>query len=107
MRGRERHRAAEMLRQPIHKSTRNRLIALLAILMVGGYLFLPRLAAAADPYSSISPESQDGRDIQLLYKIIFWIALFVFIGVQGAIVFTVMKYRRRHEEDERPQQMIL
>ena len=43
-------------------------------------LILPGIAAAADnPYSTLTPKSEDANDIQLLYKIIFWIALIVFI----------------------------
>jgi len=77
----------------------------MVVMVMAGIALLPKLAAAADPYSSISPESQDNRDIILLYKIIFWIALVVFIGVQGAIVFTVMKYRQRREDEPRPEQI--
>lgn len=69
-------------------------------------LILPGIAAAADnPYSTLTPKSEDANDIQLLYKIIFWIALIVFIGVQAAIVITVMKYRRRHDDEPRPAQI--
>ncbi|HQY32293.1 MAG TPA: cytochrome c oxidase subunit II, partial [Thermomicrobiales bacterium] len=65
---------------------------------------LPRIASAENPYSSITPKSQDADDIQLLYKIIFWIALAAFIGVQAAVVFTVMRYRQRHADEPRPEQ---
>jgi cytochrome c oxidase subunit 2 len=68
-------------------------------------LLLPRLAAADDVYSTISPESKDGRDIQFLYKLIFWLALIVFVGVQMAIVYSVLRYRRRYENEPRPEQI--
>jgi cytochrome c oxidase subunit II len=106
MRGRERHEAENVLSQPMKRSTRNRLVALLSMAFLGGMLLLPRLVGAADdPYSSISPESEDARDIQFLYKIIFWLALIVFIGVQMAIVWSVLRYRRRHENEPRPPQI--
>ena len=100
MRGRERQRA------PIQKSTRNRLVVLLSMALMGAMLLLPSVAAAADDvYSTISPESKDGRDIQFLYKLIFWLALFVFVGVQLAIVYSVLRYRRRYESEPRPEQI--
>ncbi len=105
MRGREPQRVQTALKQPMHKSTRNRLVFLLSLSLLGGMLALPKLASAADPFSTLSPKSEDGRDIQFLYKIIFWIALFVFIGVQAAIVWTVLRYRRRSEDEARPEQI--
>jgi cytochrome c oxidase subunit 2 len=105
MRGRDRQRAHTVARQPIRTSTRVRLFVLASVLILGGMFVLPDLAAAFDPYSTLSPESKDARDIQFLYKVIFWIALAVFIGVQIAIVMTVLKYRRRHEDEPRPKQI--
>jgi len=55
------------------------------------------------PYSHISPQTEKANDIQTLYKIIFWAALIVFIGVQAAILYTALRFRRRNEE--RPQQV--
>ncbi|MDQ2683025.1 MAG: cytochrome c oxidase subunit II, partial [Chloroflexota bacterium] len=78
---------------------------MLAITLVAGLFVLPQLASAADPYSSVSPRSDEARDIQFLYKIIFWLALVVFIGVQAAIVWTVLRYRRRSENEARPEQI--
>lgn len=105
MRGRERQSARDVLKQPMYRSTRNRLVVLLSVIMVGGMMLLPRLASASDPFSTLSPKSDEARDIQFLYKLIFWIALFVFIGVQAAIVWTVLRYRRRSEDEERPEQI--
>ena len=68
-------------------------------------LFLPGLVSAENPFSTLSPESEDGRDIQFLYKLIFWIALVVFVGVQIAIVMAALKYRRRSEDEPRPEQI--
>jgi cytochrome c oxidase subunit 2 len=55
------------------------------------------------PYSTISPQTGKTEDIQWLYQIIFWAALIVFIGVQMAIVYTVIRFRRRG--DARPAQI--
>jgi cytochrome c oxidase subunit 2 len=77
----------------------------MSMALMGVMLLLPRLAAADDVYSQISPESKDGRDIQFLYKLIFWLALIVFVGVQAAIVYSVLRYRRRYENEPRPEQI--
>ena len=105
MRGREQQRARAVLGQPSVRSTRSRLFVLLSLALLGGMMLLPRLAGAEDVYSTLSPESSDARDIQFLYKIIFWLALVVFIGVQLAIVYTVLRYRRRREDEPRPAQI--
>jgi cytochrome c oxidase subunit 2 len=66
------------------------------------------LAACGDDtsrYSSISPRSDVADDIQGIYKLIFWLALVVFIGVQFAIVYTALRYRRRKEDGTRPPQI--
>jgi len=66
------------------------------------------LAACGDdkaPYSTISPRSSIASEIQGIYHLIFWIALVIFIGVQFAIVYSVMKFRRRKESDARPPQV--
>lgn len=66
------------------------------------------LAACGDDtsrYSSLSPRSDVTDDIQGIYKLIFWLALVVFIGVQFAIVYTALRYRRRKEDGVRPPQI--
>lgn len=105
MRGRMRQSVGDVLRPPTRNSTRTRLVILLTAFMLTGMLAVPRLAAAANPFTTLSPESEDGRDIQFLYKLIFWIALIVFVGVQAAIVWTVVRYRRRSEDEARPEQI--
>jgi cytochrome c oxidase subunit 2 len=46
------------------------------------------------PYSTTSPASPTADDIQDLYKLVFWLALVVFVGVQFAIVYTALRFRR-------------
>ena len=76
------------------------------LLLMAAALLLPRLVFAQDdPYTQITPKSPEADQIQTLYKIIFWLALAVFIGVQAAIVYTVMRYRRRGDTDKRPVQV--
>ncbi|HEU0116438.1 MAG TPA: cytochrome c oxidase subunit II [Thermomicrobiales bacterium] len=56
------------------------------------------------PYSTIAPQSDRANDIQWLYSIVFWASLVVFVLVQAAIVYTIVRFRRR-SEDERPEQI--
>ena len=92
---------ARLGRSPVYRGlTVGALMAMVAAVM------LPRLVAAQeDPYTQITPKSDIADDIQFLYKIVFWLALLVFIGVQMVIVWTVLRYRRRGDSDERPVQV--
>jgi cytochrome c oxidase subunit II len=76
------------------------LAVLLAIVLAGcgGMQIAPD-----QPYSHISPANGKAEDIQWLYQIIFWAALVVFVLVQFAIVYTVLKFRRRN--NDRPVQV--
>jgi len=69
---------------------------------------LVALAACTDdysPYSSLSPRSSAAEDIHGVYKLVFWMALVVFIGVQFAIAYVALRYRRRSEDETRPPQI--
>ncbi|MGH2532649.1 MAG: cytochrome c oxidase subunit II [Thermomicrobiales bacterium] len=66
------------------------------------------LAACGDDnsfYTTISPRTETADDIQFLYKVIFFMSLVVFVGVQAAIVYTVLRFRRRSDDDARPEQV--
>ena len=78
-----------------------RVLSLLAVVVVLGLLLAG--CGANQPYSTIDPKSDRAADIQGLYRIIFWGALIVFIGVQAAIVYVVLRFRRRNED--RPEQV--
>ncbi|MDQ3541836.1 MAG: cytochrome c oxidase subunit II [Chloroflexota bacterium] len=57
------------------------------------------------PYTTISPASPIADDIQSLYKLVFWLALVVFVGVQFAIVYTALRFRRMKHSPTRPPQV--
>src|SRR3954470_4830722 len=72
--------------------------------LAGAMILLSGCSAIGDqPYTSINPMTGKADDIQTLYKIIFFAALIVFIGVQVAIGYTVVRFRRRGEA--RPEQV--
>jgi cytochrome c oxidase subunit 2 len=57
------------------------------------------------PYSTTSPASPTADDVQSLYKLVFWLALVVFVGVQFAIVYTALRFRRTKNSATRPPQV--
>ncbi|HYH12401.1 MAG TPA: cytochrome c oxidase subunit II [Thermomicrobiales bacterium] len=57
------------------------------------------------PYSTTSPASPGAEDIHSLYKLVFWLALVVFVGVQFAIVYTALRFRRTRNARRRPAQI--
>ena len=80
----------------------SRLVPMLAL--VGVVVLLSGCGSeVVQPYSHITPQTDKAEDIQTLYKITFWAALIVFIGVQTAILYTALRFRRRNED--RPEQV--
>ncbi len=57
------------------------------------------------PYTTTSPASPTAESIHSLYKLVFWLALIVFIGVQFAIVYTALRFRRTRIARRRPAQI--
>src|SRR4051812_41664029 len=49
--------------------------------------------------------TKEGRDIHSLYLITFWLAVIVFIGVEGAILWCVLRYRRKPKDNTLPPQI--
>jgi len=60
---------------------------------------------ATKPYTTVSPASDTADDVQSLYILVFWLALVVFVGVQFAIVYIALKYRRTTPARQRPPQV--
>ena len=80
----------------------SRLVPMLAL--VGVVVLLSGCGSeVVQPYSHITPQTEKANDIQTLYKITFWAALIVFVGVQAAILYTALRFRRRNED--RPEQV--
>lgn len=57
------------------------------------------------PYTTTTPASTTADDIHSLYKLVFWLSLIVFVGVQFAVVYLSMRYRRRKSDAKRPPQV--
>ena len=71
-------------------------IAVVAVFFLAG-------CGESQPYSTTTPRTPKADDIQWLYKILFWAALVVFVGVQAVIVYTALRFRRKN--DDRPPQV--
>ncbi len=78
----------------------------LGMLAISALLVLAACGPDVDkPYSTTSPASTPADDIQGLYKLIFWLSLIVFVGVQFAIVYVSLRYRRKKSDTRRPPQI--
>ena len=64
---------------------------LLVMLLLGGCLFPP------------TPETTQAKDVFTLYVVVFIMGAVVFFGVEGAIVYSIIRYRRR--DDRLPDQL--
>lgn len=61
-------------------------------------LSLPRIAAAQAP-SPLDPASPNAALIANLYWIVFWMSLAVFVLVEGLLIYSAIRFRRRSDSD--------
>ncbi|UCG41370.1 MAG: cytochrome B, partial [Acidimicrobiia bacterium] len=54
---------------------------------------------------SLAPEGPIAEDLAGLYWLVFWIAAVIFVLVQGGLVYTIIKYRARKDDDAEPKQI--
>lgn len=85
-----------------HLFTRHRRWLVLGLLLIA--VLIPTTAAFADPPSPMLPASTEATIIRDLYTIVFWVAVGVFVIVEGLLVYSVIRFRRR-EPDEIPVQL--
>ena len=106
MNGRSDNGMAETTRPTVNRKGFMRRVLSLGALAVVALTILAACGPEVDkPYSSISPASPSAEDIQSLYKLVFWLALIVFVGVQFAIVYTALRFRRTRTARKRPVQI--
>jgi cytochrome c oxidase subunit 2 len=79
--------------RPEPSSLRRRLVAALLLATVGSLVFAS--GAFADFFTPESGGSPNADQIDSLYKIILYIAIVVFVVVEGALLYSVVKFRAR------------
>jgi cytochrome c oxidase subunit 2 len=75
---------------------RRRVFALALAASVGGALALAT-GASADLFTPESGGSPNANDIDTLYKIILAVAVVIFVGVEGMLVYSLVKFRVRKD----------
>jgi cytochrome c oxidase subunit 2 len=79
---------------PTHSRTRRRVFAIAFAASLAGVLALSGVASA-DFLTPESGGSPNADDIDTLYKIILAVAVVVFVGVEGALLYSLVKFRAR------------
>ena len=79
--------------------------SLIAIALVGVLVAFLAGCTPSHPQSTFDTVGQVARSQLTLLYIIFWAGLFVFIAVEGAIVYTAIRYRRRPGDEGDPEQV--
>jgi len=74
-------------------------VMLVVVLLTG----CTQWADSSLPQTTVFPLSDVARYIQNLYELIFWMAVVVFVGVEGFLLYAIIRFRRRRE-DEMPAQ---
>jgi cytochrome c oxidase subunit 2 len=82
------------LRPSLSNSRHRRLLALALLAVVAGVLVLAP-SALADAISPESGGSKNANEIDDLYKIVLYIALVVFAGVLGTLLYSLFRFRMR------------
>src|SRR5919106_2315139 len=68
-------------------------------LFIGGLAMLLAACTQDYPYNSLAPEGPVAEKQAELYWLVFWIAVAVFVLVEGLLVFAMIRFRRRSDDD--------
>lgn len=79
---------------------------LLITCLIGLSLLLSACGSEGIPQNTLAPASEKARRIDDLFWLTIVIATVVFVLVQGAIIYVMIKYRRKKGEAERPVKQI-
>src|SRR5687767_622503 len=70
---------------------------LVAALAVGATLLLAA-CGTEQPQTTFTAQASNAREILNLYNIVFYVAVGVFVIVEGILLFSIIRYRRRKED---------
>lgn len=72
-------------------------------ILIASLTFFALAGCSATPQSILNPYSQAATETADLFMVVFWIAVVIFILVEGLLVYFVLRYQRR-SQDEHPEQ---
>ena len=75
----------------------SRRVALLALLAGALLALVVAPTAMADMFTPESGGSSNADDIDSLYKVVFYVGVVIFIGVEGTLIWALVKYRARRD----------
>ena len=74
------------------------------LILLGLSVALPALLSGCmmQPHTTVMPKTEAARQIQDLYVLVFWMAVVVFVGTQGGLLYVLWRFRARpgHELPE-------
>jgi cytochrome c oxidase subunit 2 len=79
-------------------------LALIALIVVLGTDVVGGLRSALDSLFPVTAATAQGQEIRNLYDIVFYFAAAIFLLVEGLIVWSVIRYRRKPGDNELPPQ---
>ncbi len=93
-----------MSTSPRKRSTASALVAGGAVVLMAATVGLVLWSPAGDALYPPEPVTQEARDIDSLYNIVFALGVGVFVLVEGLIIWSILRYRRRPEDTDLPPQ---
>ena len=86
-------------------AARRRLLLSITIVVIAvGALFLASCSSTL-PQSSLNPRSVEAESIDKLWDFIFWLGTAVFVIVGGALVYAIVRFRKRPGNEQEPKQV--
>ncbi len=82
-----------VVRAPLHLPRARGLVAV-ALLTVAA-LLIPAASASAGLLAPDAGPTQNAEEIRSLYWMIFWIAVVIFVAVEGILLYSIVKFRAR------------
>jgi cytochrome c oxidase subunit II len=105
---------AELLKLPRDRAvvwvrTNRARLAVLGLALMALALFgctpAPSCPPEICPQTTVFPQSDLAHKIQNIYVLLFWLSVVVAVLVEGALIITMIRYRRRGTDTERPPQI--
>ena len=80
-------------------------LAILALVGAAAVIFLAGCGAVDTPQTMLFPRSENSQVISELFAPLTWLAIVIFIIVQGLLVYSVFRFRVRDDDDSIPPQI--